>query len=279
MKKIFSCPLGLVVFLAAGLLILSGCGSSQMGNSMESGGMAGHVVQAEKVSYQQIAPFVKMGAAWGDRGKGEHGTFGIFPGGAKSPLHTHSRAYHGIVISGVMTNPFGTEKNSTQMGKGSHWYVPAGEEHVTACVSAEPCRFYFHSEGGFDFAPVKQATHPRSRQAVSLSGDKVDFKRMAPFVSMGTGWGDRGKGAHGTFGIFEPNSASPPHTHSGAYHGVVLSGTMTNPFNGDSSPPKMTQGSYWYVPASSNHVTACVSKEPCRFYFHAEKAFDFHPAK
>jgi len=57
----------------------------------------------------------------------------------------------------------------------------------------------------------------------------------------------------------------------------VISGTMTNPFDGEISPPEMGPGSYWYVPAKSVHATACVSATPCQFYFHADEAFDFHP--
>ena len=110
----------------------------------------------DKVTFEQIAPFVKMGGAWGDRSKGAHGTFGQFPGGASSPLHTHSGAYHGIVISGVMTNPFENEQNPTKMEAGGYWFVPAGVEHVTACVSKQPCLFYFHADGPFDFTPVGQ---------------------------------------------------------------------------------------------------------------------------
>ena len=128
-------------------------------------GLAGVVVadsnkaralKSDQIKYEQIAPFVQMGTAWGNRAKGKHGTFGIFPGGASSPLHTHSGAYHGVVISGVMTNPFNTEKNPPKMAAGSYWYVPANTKHVTACVSEEPCVFYFHADSAFDFAPVGQ---------------------------------------------------------------------------------------------------------------------------
>ena len=113
-------------------------------------------VPSSQIEFQQIAPFVKMGAAWGDRSQGSHGTFGEFPGGAASPSHTHSGAYHGIVISGVMTNPFGGESIAPPMGPGSYWYVPANVEHVTACISKEPCLFYFHAESAFDFTPTNQ---------------------------------------------------------------------------------------------------------------------------
>ena len=117
---------------------------------------SGQAVSADDIQFEQVAPFVKMGSAWGNRATGKHGTFGEFPAKASSPAHTHTGAYHGIVISGVMTNPFEGESNPVKMGPGSYWYVPAGMEHVTACVSDEPCRFYFHADSSFDFAPTGQ---------------------------------------------------------------------------------------------------------------------------
>ena len=240
---------------------------------------SGRVLPVEDVQLEPIAPFVKMGAAWGDRSQGAHGTFGEFPGGAQSPPHTHGHDYHGVVISGVMTNPFGGEKDPKKLPAGSYWYVPANEEHVTACVSKEPCRFYFHSDRGFDFTPLEKMTKERSAGAVTLAEPEVAFSEIAPFVKMGAAFGDRARGAHGTFGEFKAGAASPPHTHTGAYHAVVISGVMTNPFGDEADPPEMKPGSYWHVEAGAQHVTACVSAEPCRFYFHADGAFDFTPTK
>ena len=124
-------------------------------STLMAGSQKSQAIPANQIQFEQIAPFVKMGAAWGDRTAASHGTFGEFPGGAASPLHTHSGAYHGVVISGVMTNPFDGEQSPPQMGPGSYWHVPAGSEHVTACVSKEPCLFYFHADGSFDFTPVQ----------------------------------------------------------------------------------------------------------------------------
>lgn len=112
-------------------------------------------IDSERIAFEQIAPFVKMGGAWGNRATGPHGTFGEFPAGASSPQHTHTGAYHGVVVSGVMINPFDGESDPVEMGPGSYWYVPSGTPHVTACVSAEPCRFYFHADGAFDFTPIE----------------------------------------------------------------------------------------------------------------------------
>lgn len=114
------------------------------------------VMPVAGINFQNINPAIRMGAAWGSRGNGSHGTFGTFPANFTTPIHTHSGAYHAVVIEGVMTNPFGKsgETNPANMAPGSYWYVPAGMPHATACVSDVPCRFYFHAESAFDFQPV-----------------------------------------------------------------------------------------------------------------------------
>lgn len=107
-----------------------------------------------EIDYQNINEAIQMGAGFGDMTAGAHGTFGKFPDNFITPVHTHTAAYHGIVLAGTMTNPFGKDgedANPPQMGTGSYWYVPAGMPHATACVSDEPCQFYFHSAGAFDF--------------------------------------------------------------------------------------------------------------------------------
>jgi mannose-6-phosphate isomerase-like protein (cupin superfamily) len=112
--------------------------------------------------------------------------------------------------------------------------------------------------------------------AVTLPQEIREFVNINPAIKMASAYGDRSVGAHGTFGQFPANFETPEHTHSGAYHGVVIKGTMTNPFDGDKNPPKMEPGSYWYVPANARHSTACISDTPCEFYFHADSSFDFH---
>lgn len=117
------------------------------------------------------------------------------------------------------------------------------------------------------------------KRPMATPGEAMAFENINPAIRMATAWGDRGKGAHGTFGRFPANFITPLHTHSGAYHGIVVKGVMTNPFEGEADPPKMGPGSYWYVPAEAAHATACVSAVPCEFYFHAAAAFDFQPVK
>ena len=114
---------------------------------------------------------------------------------------------------------------------------------------------------------------------VVLQVENLEFEALNPAISMAPVYGDRATGPHGTIGTFVPIFVTPFHTHSGAYHGVVISGLMTNPFEGEENPPVMGPGSYWHVPANSVHATACVSATPCVFYFHAESGFDFTPVE
>jgi hypothetical protein len=120
------------------------------------------------------------------------------------------------------------------------------------------------------FDPAKQVVLPEA---------KLEYMAINPAINMAAAYGNRGEGAHGSFGRFPANFATPTHIHTGAYHGIVIRGEMTNPFKGEKTPPTMGSGSYWYVPAGAEHATACVSAEPCEFYFHADSAFDFTPVE
>ncbi len=122
-------------------------------------------------------------------------------------------------------------------------------------------------------AAVAQEFDPTAE--IATPGADITYEAVNEAIQFGTAWGNRGAGAHGTFGTFIAEFITPFHTHSAAYHGVVLEGTMTNPFDGEDNPPQMGPGSYWYVPAGSVHATACVSDTPCRFFFTAEGPFDF----
>ena len=53
-----------------------------------------------------------------------------------------------------MTHGVNGDKTPTQLGAGSHWYMPGNVVHISACVSQEPCLFYIYSEAKFDYAPA-----------------------------------------------------------------------------------------------------------------------------
>ncbi|MCZ6666297.1 MAG: DUF4437 domain-containing protein [Gammaproteobacteria bacterium] len=127
--------------------------------------------------------------------------------------------------------------------------------------------------------PTSAGEKSSAAKEVAVPGWQLQFENINPAIKMAAAYGDRNAGMHGSFGRFPPNFETPMHTHSGAYHGVVIKGIMTNPFKGESKPPTMEPGSYWHVPAGAKHTTACISDIPCEFYFHADSKFDFNPVK
>ena len=99
---------------------------------------------------------------------------------------------------------------------------------LTACTVAQA------EDGAFDPA-----------RAVATPTAAIDYQNVNEAIRMGAAYGDRAAGAHGTFGTFPPNFITPVHRHTFAYHGVVIAGTMTNPFGetGQENPPELAAGS------------------------------------
>ncbi len=111
-----------------------------------------------------------------------------------------------------------------------------------------------------------------------VEAEDIGFAEISPYATFGSAQGNFAEGGHGTFGIFGAGASSPPHTHSSAYYAVVLEGEMNNPFGTEAAPAALAPGSFWSVPAHDEHVTACLTPErECRFFFHANSAFDFTP--
>ena len=119
------------------------------------------------------------------------------------------------------------------------------------------------------FDPAKPVALPRAG---------LSYFNLNPMIQMADAYGNLTNTAHGTFGKFPAHFDAGRHTHTGAYHGVVIKGTMTNQFAAGTNPPELVAGSYWYVPAMLEHSTACISDEPCEFFFFAGGKFDFMPA-
>ena len=90
------------------------------------------------------------GPVYGNLGKGPHGTFIRMPAGFVSPVHNHTGAYWGIVISGVAANGV-PDAADVQLPVGSYWYQKGGEAHVTKCLSGHECLFLISQDTPFDY--------------------------------------------------------------------------------------------------------------------------------
>ncbi|RTL18905.1 MAG: DUF4437 domain-containing protein [Burkholderiales bacterium] len=88
--------------------------------------------------------------AYGDLGKGPHGTFIRMPAGFTSHAHIHTGDYWGVVISGVAVNgkPGSVD---IPLPAGSYWFQKGGENHITKCISPNECLFFISQGGKFDY--------------------------------------------------------------------------------------------------------------------------------
>lgn len=117
---------------------------------------------------------------------------------------------------------------------------------------------------------VKNTVVPETSREFFVVSDPIQFAVVS---------GDLQAGPQGTFGRFPANFETPKHVHSHSYRAVVISGQMTNPFEGETTPPVMGPGSFWSVAGGAAHSTACVSDTPCEFFMFADKGFDFTPVE
>lgn len=117
-------------------------------------------------------------------------------------------------------------------------------------------------------------TFGQTEDPVTTVPEGLEWTEIIPGIQFAAAHGDWSKEAHGKFIRFDAGIATPAHTHSGSYHGIVIAGTITNPYAGETDPAEMSPGAYWYVPAGAEHVTTCASEDPCLFYTHSEGPWD-----
>lgn len=117
--------------------------------------------QSSRVASDDIqwgeTPFGPLASpVYGDFSKGKHITFIKFSDGMKTPVHTHSHDYIGVVISGVTRHYLpGKSLTMTKLPAGSHWSIPANVEHISECLPGKECIMALYQDKNFDFLPVE----------------------------------------------------------------------------------------------------------------------------
>lgn len=93
-------------------------------------------------------------------------------------------------------------------------------------------------------------------------------------------WGDMQKEANGWLIKLKAGFAGTHHTHTGDYHGVVLSGGPSHLLDGQKKATTHTPGTYWTIPGGVAHTSQCLGKDDCVMlvHFNDGKA-DFAPAE
>jgi quercetin dioxygenase-like cupin family protein len=280
-------PVSTTTALTASCLLLSlqfGCKDSDSDDATVGPTPGAVFTQAADVKYDVILPDIAdFGTIIGDRTKGAHGTFVKIKKGTGTPSHTHGAAYHAVILKGLVENPFaGNAATEVKMGVGSYYFVPAGSDHITRCASDSPtdCMTFFYQDSAFDFNPDVSNVSPTLGAGAKIVLDAdVQYSEILPGIAQfGTVYGNRETGAHGTFVKITKGKGTPSHTHTGAYHAVILEGIVENPIpSNQSSPSQLGPGSHYYVPAGAEHITRCAATSPtdCRTYFYQDTAFDF----
>ena len=102
-------------------------------------------------------PFGPMASpVFGNFAEGAHVTFVKFTSGMKTPVHTHSHDYVGVVITGATRHYVpGKPETKTLLPAGSHWFIPGNQPHVSECVEGTDCIMALYQSKNFDFKPVE----------------------------------------------------------------------------------------------------------------------------
>lgn len=103
------------------------------------------ILPAAQLEWREMFPGVVFAPAYGDWEKGAHGKYVRFDTGTMVPMHTHTNAYHGVMISGRMANLYDAGKR-VEVGPGDYWYVAGARAHGHECLSKEPCFFYTYGD-------------------------------------------------------------------------------------------------------------------------------------
>jgi len=141
--------------LLAFVVVSSIFGASAIAGQKSRSDISAHVPTTElKWRQTQIGP--EASPIQGDFTKGAHITYLKFPAGIKTPLHTHSADYVGIVIGGNMKHwTPGKPETEKKLPPGSHWFIPSKAKHISECLPGVECMLVIIQQQKFDFLPVK----------------------------------------------------------------------------------------------------------------------------
>lgn len=89
------------------------------------------------------------------------------------------------------------------------------------------------------------------------------------------GAGDPASGAHSNYIKMPGRAASPRHTHTSDYYGVVITGVVDNEQN-TAGRIALAPGSYWFQKGGEPRVTKCISATECLIFVTQASKFDFH---
>jgi hypothetical protein len=119
-----------------------------------------HYVPADKLPWYHEAPNIpaELAPLWGDRSKGEAGTYLRVPGHWVAPLHYHTADYWALVVQGEWEHwvPATGEGKGIRLTSGAHWTQVKDQPHKDACRSATPCVIFLFNRDPYETKLVKE---------------------------------------------------------------------------------------------------------------------------
>ena len=120
---------------------------------------------------------------------------------------------------------------------------------------------------------VIAASNTDYTEASELTWVKAPF---GPDVSMVNG--DFSKGGHVTYVKFPAGMATPLHTHTHDYVGIVVTGVSMHWEPGKpETKKKLSAGAHWFMPGNVKHVSECLAGSECIMAIYQQDAMDFLP--
>jgi Domain of unknown function (DUF4437) len=123
-----------------------------------------HYIPVDKLPWHREAPNIpaELAPLWGDRSKGEAGTYLRVPGGWEAPLHDHTADYWALVIQGEWTHwvPSTGEGKGIRLTPGAHWTQIKDQPHKDKCLSPTPCIIFLFNRDPYEtkFVPEGATT-------------------------------------------------------------------------------------------------------------------------
>jgi quercetin dioxygenase-like cupin family protein len=184
------------------------------------------------------------------------------PAGYASALHSHDVAFHGIAISGTVTNGR-TAEDAVEIKAGGIWTQPANEAHFTGCTGDIDCVFIASMEGALN--PKEMDEPAKESTQTIINAFDIEYTLVDPDQPDGPGtWqlpGQMTKGSFGTIMNVPSGTNSPDHLHASRHTAAVISGTMTH-----SDGQTFSGGEVWIEDADGPHSSGCSSDIPCIFF-------------
>lgn len=143
----------------------------------------------------------------------------------------------------------------------------------------------FQNPGLANEAPAKKKTMAGQPPAKTTPSKIVPFAKLKwePYAEgsplmVAPLWGNRSTGAYGMYlklpAGFEPGM----HSHTGAYHGVLISGTWMHWDQGQKFGVELSPGSYVMQPGKAVHNDKCKPGKDCIILLVQNEKGDFVPA-